>query len=113
MYEQAVNWVVPIAVTLFSFTIGFIWGLTFIDRKDSGDENHPISAEWLMSVGFTEVSSDMGREYRPHYMIGALRVWEFSNTGVWVLNDCDRVELKTRDDVRRLAAMMGEELREG
>jgi hypothetical protein len=78
------------------------------------DDNEPITREWLSQVGFKPVESDMGPHYNEHYDFDhrTINIWEFNDTGVWLLNDCDRIELKTRRHVRMLAELLNARLEE-
>ena len=82
------------------------------------DDAEPISEEWLRSVWFVAVESDMGRNYSDHFEIeaaskGTLNLWEFNQTGDWLINGFDSWPLKSRGDVRRLCAALGIQLKEG
>ena len=66
-----------------------------------------IDHKWLELMGFQPVESDMGPNYEDHWQCGLLNIWEFNDTGVWLFNDADWIQLKTRDDVRMLMALAG------
>jgi hypothetical protein len=69
------------------------------------DDNKPITEEWLLSIGFKPVSSDMGPKYADHYKKGRLVIWEFNGTGEWLFKDADWMGVKTRRELRMLAEL--------
>lgn len=75
------------------------------------DSDEPISRNWLLSVGFKAVPSDMGSTYHDHYQLNLLNLWQF-NGGPWLVNGADWMEFTTRGSVRRLCAALGLELKE-
>ena len=75
------------------------------------DDDDPITPEWLLSVGFKAVPSDMGSTYHDHYQLDLLNLWQF-NGGPWLVNGADWMEFKTRVDVRRLTAALSLPLKE-
>jgi hypothetical protein len=76
------------------------------------DDAEPITKEWLLSVGFSEVPSDMGPNYADHLQIEWLNVWEFNGTGEWLFNPYDRIEMRTRRQIRLLAELYNVKLLE-
>jgi hypothetical protein len=69
------------------------------------DDAEPITKDWLLSVGFMAVRSDMGANYDDHLQIDWLNVWEFNDTGIWLFNPADRIEMRTRREIRMLAEL--------
>lgn len=66
----------------------------------------PITREWLASIGFKPVTSDMGPEYADHMELDSLNVWGFNETGWWLFNPCDSIELRTRGELQMLAYLL-------
>lgn len=66
------------------------------------DDYEPITREWLLSLGFVEVESDLGPTYREHCERNRVNVWEFNDTGAWLWNALDSVEMRTRKKLRDL-----------
>lgn len=75
--------------------------------KASSKSLGPITEQWLESVGFNAVASDMGPNYSAHYELGVMNIWEFNGTGTWLLSDADRLGMKTQRDAREVARMLG------
>lgn len=69
-----------------------------------------ITQDWLLSVGFKPVPSDMGPTFRDHLELGRLNIWEFNETGEWLYDAADHISLYTRGDVRTLARLLKVEL---
>lgn len=80
-------------------------------RENVSDDNEPITREWLTSQGFEPVESDMGSNYPDHYQKGSLNIWEFNDTGRWLLIQYDTIEMKTRGKLRMLAKLIDVELK--
>lgn len=58
---------------------------------------------WLMSLGFREAESDMGPNYANDLVLGRLRLNEYQDgDSVWVMNDADWFEMKTKSQVLAL-----------
>jgi hypothetical protein len=72
----------------------------------------PLDETWLRAVGFVAVESDMGPRYHDHYELGKLNLWEFNDTGEWLVNGADWMGLRTRGALRMLCAALGIDLRE-
>ena len=66
----------------------------------------PITAEWLLSLGFKYVPSSLGDEYADHLELGRLNVWEYNRTGAWLYDEADHIEMRTRGRLRMMAAML-------
>lgn len=66
-----------------------------------------ITKEWLVSVGFKAVPSDMGPNYFDHYEIEGerLNIWEYNQSGKWVLNLADHIGMRTRGKLRMMAKL--------
>jgi len=67
------------------------------------DDHLPITEDWLLSLGFQRVESDMGRNYPNHLECGALNVYNFNDTGNWLWNQYDSIEMRKRGELRTLA----------
>lgn len=76
------------------------------------DDGEAVTEEWLLSVGFESVPSQMGPNYSDHYQLGKMNIWNFNGTGEWLLNDADWITMKTRYDVRQLCRGLGITLKE-
>lgn len=85
-------------------------------RAEREADPTPLDAAWLLSVGFKAVPSDMGPEYHDHYQLGRLNLWQFHGAGPgdgeWLVNDADWIAIRTRGQLRRLAACLGITLKE-
>jgi hypothetical protein len=68
------------------------------------DNNKLITENWLISIGFVHVESDLGIEYQDHLEKDGLNLWEYS-IGIWLFNDADWMKLYTRGDVRSLCKL--------
>lgn len=70
----------------------------------------PITEEWLRSLGFKEVPSDMGPNYANHFEIGEptpLNLWRFNDTDDWLISGLDSFPLRTQADVLNLLSALG------
>jgi hypothetical protein len=78
----------------------------------AGDINDstPLTEEWLLRRGFRRVPSDLGSRFRDHLANGDLTIWEFNNTGEWLWKAYDSLSLRTRGDLRKLAALLNVQL---
>lgn len=66
------------------------------------DDDTPITAEWLMLIGYQPIRSPMGEGYDDHYMFERLRLWEFNGTGDWLIEEMDHFGVRTRRQLRML-----------
>jgi hypothetical protein len=74
----------------------------------TADDQLPITEEWLKSVGFKAVESDMGPTYGDHMEKGMINIWEFNDTGKWLFSPADHIEMATRRELRLLAELLKE-----
>lgn len=77
-----------------------------VNAANPADDEEPITTDWLRSVGFHPVPSDMGLGYSDHMQLGRLNIWEFNDTGEWLFRDYDQLSLRSRGDVRRFCAFL-------
>lgn len=66
------------------------------------DDDDPITEDWLQSLGFRPVKSPSGPEYGDHWERSGVNVWEYNDTGAWLWEQYDRVEMRTRGKLRDL-----------
>lgn len=78
--------------------------VSLLNRPD--DNNLPITREWLASIGFKPVPSDMGPNYADHMERDGINLWLF-NDRHWCWNDCDRIPMVKRVDLRNLGEWLG------
>lgn len=89
--------------------------LNLIIADHPADDDEPITAEWLESVGFVyhDLGSDSPYEWYQHP--SRLILWDF-NEEYWICNQLDqgsvRMDFKTRGQVRLLCRALGIELKE-
>jgi hypothetical protein len=65
-----------------------------------------ITRDWLILIGMGETPSDMGEDYEPHYKKERLNIWEYNGTGEWIFDSCDAISVRTRGELRCLAALL-------
>jgi hypothetical protein len=66
----------------------------------------PITQEWLLSIGFKFVPSSLGPEYDDHLEFECVNIWNFNNLGIWLYNDCDSINIRTRGELFMLAKLL-------
>jgi hypothetical protein len=76
------------------------WALPLLDET-------AITRETLASLGFVEVESDLGPDYFGHMELGRLNLWEFNDSGKWLVNEADWIELTTLSQLRMLCLALG------
>lgn len=72
------------------------------------DEEEAITREWLESIGFKPVASDLRPSIGDHYE-REINIFEFKDTGEWLFNDADSIGLNTRGDLYDLLRLLGKE----
>ena len=66
----------------------------------------PITEEWLVSIGFEAVESHIGPNYGDDLQLGKMALWEFNDTGEWLLREADSFGFRTRGEVLDLLAAL-------
>jgi hypothetical protein len=66
----------------------------------------PITEEWLVSTGFKAVESHIGPNYGDDLQCGKMALWEFNDTGEWLLREADSFGFRTRGEVFDLLAAL-------
>lgn len=87
------------------FDAAYRMGREDASRKDM----QPITEEWLLSIGFNEVESDRGPSFGNHFQKSRINIWEFNDTGRWLLNGCDKIEMTFRHELLALLDIIGDQ----
>lgn len=69
----------------------------------------PITREWLRSLGSVRIPDYVYPESpgNDNERIGQLILWEFNDTGEWLVRDADWMKVTTRGQVHDLLAALG------
>lgn len=77
-----------------------------VRRLRPPDAQEPITRDWLASIGFSPIPSDMGPTYDDHMERGDVRLWEYHGE-CWLWSSCDHVEMKTKGHLYKMLAWLG------